>query len=113
VSAIVIPWGFRRAGGWDHYRVAQPVGEAHETLCQHRLRSDADKCLARRNNGGTGCINDVPVDVTIQGMLADLSRLTTVALRQGRELDALRVTAELIHAVAGGLVAATAAGARS
>ena len=104
----LVPWGWSRRG-WQHYRVAQQVGQAaHETVCKHQLRSVAERCIAHRIAGGTECIDLLPVGREWDELLNSLSRLTALATIQSRDPEGLHETAEKIRDIAAGLAVMTA-----
>lgn len=107
VNLAIIPWGWSRRG-WDHYRVAQQVGSAQETVCKHRLRSVAERCITHRIGGGTECVDLLPVGREWDELLNSLSRLTALATIQHRDPEGLHETAEKIRDIAAGLAVMTA-----
>ena len=108
MDLAIVPWGYRKGGGWDHYRVARLVnGTAHESLCRHRSRSEAERCIAQRG-GVDECIDTArPVSPELKALLSELFSLSSDAVRQQRDESAVRATAERIHDVAAQIIAAT------
>lgn len=103
----VIPWGWKRRGGWQSYNVGSPVGDAHEVVCKHDSRSRAEACIAHRTTGGNECIDRLRVGEEWAELLDSLSRLSATAHRQKKDPEALRKTAEQIRDIAAGIVAMT------
>lgn len=101
----IIPWGFGR-GRWDHFRVADSVGA---TVCKHRFRTDAEKCIEQRYAGSDRCIDMVtPVSLELKRRLAELSSLASAAARQERTPESLIATVELVRATADAIIASIA-----
>lgn len=105
----IIPWGFAR-GRWDHFRVSDREAG---TLCRHRSRSEAEKCIAQRV-ASDRCIDMVqPVSPELRRLLADLSELASTARLQERAPESLFATIEQVRATADAILSRHTDNARS